>query len=191
MQLTDVLLVSRNYQGLHEENFLTTIGEFIEEYCSSDGRTDIGALKNAVLSTQPYEWGATYYAWGNDTYDMRLCQGSDDLLNFLSGEYNDSIEDMEDRNPGTAGMYDGWYWYNNADNFSILAIEAVKEHVQTLSSNKAEFEAKLFKVMPEFPFKNNGEQTRTASLADVIKAAQVNTSSSAHHPKHVSHNLEI
>lgn len=147
MDLSSVLLVTRNYQGICEENFLSTVDEFVKKFCTDDAFF-ADSLKNVLTGAKPFEWAGTYYARADDSYDMRLCCGADDLLKFLAGDYNDSIEKMENRNPGSCGTYEGWYWENNKNEFSPRAITAVKEHAR--ASDKA-FLERLFSIMPDFP----------------------------------------
>lgn len=176
MSLSNVLLVTRNYQGVCEENFLSTVDEFVEEYCSAERYNGayVAGLKNVINGAQPYDFAASFYARGDDSYDMRLCQGEEDLLKFLAGDYNDSIEEMEGRNPGSAGFYDFWYWENCADKFSCLAIETVAEHSRHAGH---EFHQRLMSVMPDFPKAAPvASNEKRASLADVIKKAEAQKS---------------
>lgn len=175
MALNNVLLVCRNNQGICEENFLSTVDEFIEKYClnRSAGAIDVDRLNQVILGAEPYKWEATFYARGDDSYDLRLCQGPEDLLQFLQGDYNDSIEDMEDRNPGTAGNYDGWYWENDAECFSALAVQTVQDYIreQSLSDVGKAFKESLLNAMPDFPFAH-AQPRKALPLEDVIKQAE-------------------
>ena len=167
--LSKVLLVTRNYNGQCEMNFISTVEEFIKEYSNRDGSDVSDCLKRAIESGKPFEWSGTYYAKPSDSYDMRLCQGPEDLLRFFAGEYNDSIQAMEDRNPGCAGLYNGWTWENSAELCSVLAVESVKAYMKEQGLTNREFARRLFHLMPDFPLDSG--QSKVLPLESVIAKA--------------------
>ena len=175
MQLTDVLLVTRNYAGMCEENSISTIDEFIKRYCDYDDPSCEDMLRKVVSGAEPYAWDGHHYVSGNDSYDIRLCQGPEDLLKFLAGGYNDSIKAMEDRMAGTSGNYDHWYWENRPDRFSVLALEAVKSFALEKAPGRAAFRSRLLTVLPDVPFARDLVRNQSNHrLDDFIKEAQKN-----------------
>lgn len=177
--LTDILLVIRNNQGVCEENFVTTVDEILADIFQHETKLSkdfnqvqlnqyLDSLKKQIVKAEPFEWAGSYYAYGNDSYDMRLCQGPQDLLKFLSGRYNDSIEAMEARNPGSAGFYNFWNWENDSDRFSVLAVKSIAEY----SQQDRGFAQTLKKTMPDFPFNKAPNVLKHARLADVILNAE-------------------
>lgn len=165
MSLNDVLFVTRNCHGQCEENFLSTVDEFIAEYCSDDVMYS-DSLRSVLAGSEPYKWAGTYYDSLNNSYDLRLCCGSEDLLNFLSGEYNNSVVKMEDRLPGTSEFYRHWYWENRSDKFSELALGFVFEYARSAGSD---FYDKLSVVVPDFSLL---KAERKVSLNEVIENAE-------------------
>lgn len=178
MGFADVLLVTRNYNGECEENFITTVEEFLNKYCDSEtpGYTEL--LKRQISSAKPYEWDGNFYAKPHISYDMRLCQGSEDLINFLSGKFNDSVEAMEKRTPGLSN--DSWYWENRTELFSVMAVEKIHKYAQELGSDELGFKDALIALVPDFPFNNALSVVKTSRLADLIGAAEKSRAVSDH-----------
>lgn len=137
----DLLLVTENYKGLSERNLLYTKEDFKRFLVSlgEDDRfiDDVGVVLNDSIGTT--EWH-TYYLTCNVTYDFRMCSDEKDLFSFLSGEYNDSLDDMEARDV-QANVLSDWYWNTNFEDFSPEAkviFNKVRENNELL---KTSFEA--------------------------------------------------
>lgn len=171
MKLTDVLLVTQSCRE-REINFISTIDEFIAEQCVNDSPEVADMLRRIVNDARPYQWDGFYAAEENKTFEMRFCQSQEDLLEFLSGKYNDSVEKMETRLPGTAGMYSSWNWYNSPEMFSERAVEFVENYARGLGIPGQKFKYDLYLTMPDFPFEKASTRTRGTRLADLIKQAE-------------------
>ena len=162
--LNDVLLVTRNYQGTCEENFITTFEELAEKYIAYEDNGYLRDLKAVIVGGDPYEWDATYYLTGSESFDIRTCQGPEDLVDFLSGKFNTNLEEMQDNNPGQD--YDFWYWENREDFFTPMAVREVSL-VQDNLVNGNSLRNEILKVMPDFPF-----ESVHARLDDVIAQSE-------------------
>lgn len=172
MKLTDLLLVTHNCQGQCEANFLSTIDEFIATWCFNENYDICDTLKKVILGAKPYNWDGFYAASNNHTFEMRLCQTEEDLLSFLSGKYNDSIEKLESRKPGTEGLYYAWNWFNSPEDCSVKAVEIIKEYVRANGRNGKEFSKKLFLVIPDLPFEKRSDNYRAKRLDEIISDAK-------------------
>lgn len=124
--MNKLILVVENWKGLCEHNFVSTFEELSQKYMKHEDPQTIsnfGACVDLTLGNTS-KWN-TYYLRPNITLDIRACAGKDDLKNFLTGEFNDSVEDMNERNPGS--LYnDEWYWDNDIERFSPKAIDVIK-----------------------------------------------------------------
>lgn len=113
----------RNYQGLHEENFVYT-----EEQMRQYDPAVINQLKIIEISNGSCKWTDAYPRWGNDTADVCKIHNEEGLRQFLEGAYNydqndlDDYYDSEEENKkdenGELGDWrDDYYWINSTENY--------------------------------------------------------------------------
>lgn len=152
--MNELLLVTENYNGLYEHNFVSTFEELEQNYMGKEDRQTRKNFSDFIKNNAGSQdvW-STFYVSCNTTLDIRACVDQIDLKDFLSGKFNSSIEEMNARLPGSI-FNDGWYWDNDVERFSPKAIDIISkecpEHLALIG------------------LKRHGEKT---SLADIIKKA--------------------
>lgn len=89
-----MVLVIENYKGM-ETNMLLTTGAFLNEYAYKEGRLLLQTcefMEGLLVSREDAKyWHEIYYA-ANKTIAFRMAEGQMQLVAFLQGGYNDSME---------------------------------------------------------------------------------------------------
>ncbi len=101
MKIQDMILVMENIKG-KETNMLMTLQEYKDAYLfvSSLSREESAELLKELSDTRYSEVGtgwAERYITANKSYYAKFCSGSDELLCFLHGIYNDDKDFRFDR----------------------------------------------------------------------------------------------
>ena len=110
----------RNYQGLHEENFVYT-EEQIKKY-------DPEVLDYPFDKPGCFQWTDAYPRWGNDTADVIKLHNEKELRQFLEGAFNYTQDDLDyyydtdeenqkDENGEFGDWRDVYYWINSPWNY--------------------------------------------------------------------------
>lgn len=95
MDINKMVLVIENYKGITETNLLLTTGAFLNEYAHMDGRLlpqTCEYMEGLLESRENVKYWHEIYHAANKTTAFRMAEGRMQLVAFLQGEYNDSIE---------------------------------------------------------------------------------------------------
>lgn len=125
--MEDFLMAVRNYQGQKEINYLLTLEDFKEQFCKESctqtlfSSHDLDKDWKYFVDTLESEGFAEWALWNNDTIVAMKCNSLDALAAFLSGSYNDDIEELILENMGdsvveTIEIYCDLYWYLDVEN---------------------------------------------------------------------------
>ena len=94
-----------NWKGLKEENYLYTLDEL--------AKYDFELLKDRINNPGVFN-DSTKSMSANKTFMGKLLKTDEEVEGFLTGKYNDNIEEVQFNNPDTD--YSDWYWENVSDN---------------------------------------------------------------------------
>lgn len=94
-----------NWKGLKEENYLYTFDEM--------AKYDFNLLRDCVNNPDVFN-DSEKSVCANKTWMGRLLKTDEEVKNFLSGKYNEDIDEMKLNNPDND--YSDWYWENVSDN---------------------------------------------------------------------------
>lgn len=94
-----------NWKGLKEENYLYTLDEM--------AKYDFELLKDCLNNPNVFN-DSTKSMSANKTFMGKLLKTDEEVESFLSGMYNDNIEEVKFNNPNID--YSDWYWENIPDN---------------------------------------------------------------------------
>lgn len=98
MDVKDIVLITENYKGICEHNFLSTVEEFPH--------------------TLPTDSWNSYYKRSDISFDFRACKDEADLVSFLTGKYNDQEAFLSSKD---------WYWCNDFSRVSSKAAEILTD----------------------------------------------------------------
>ena len=134
-----IIFVIENYKGIAEHNFIGTKDEIAAQLNLTLNELQQNLEKDEDICIRP-----------NITYMLHVCQSIEDLEQCLSGEYNDDLEDMINRNyqnhEDYNGCYNDWYWDNQLDMCGPKAMDIAKSYA--LSSYEKIVEHKLKDLGP-------------------------------------------
>lgn len=139
MEINKILLVTRNYRGTNEINYLLTLEDFKKKFVNEDAvhtffssgnlEKDWVEFTNALDADGEAEWAV----WNNDTWFCKRASSLGDIKRFLEGEYNDSASDMVTRNMTSEDeleqlieTYQDWYWEFDPEESSPSIIKDLK-----------------------------------------------------------------
>lgn len=124
--MNELLLVTETRGGMSEHNFVSTLEEFARKYMEREDEQTVNDFGFCIEQTtgQTDVW-STYYMCHDVVLDVRACAGEKDLKDFLTGRFNDSVENIEKRLPGSSCAR-GWYWQNDVDRFSPNALDIIQ-----------------------------------------------------------------
>lgn len=123
-----LFLVVENYKGLCEHNFLGTQEE-IQKTLDISERSFLKLFSHMtekeddlirVQNSSP-----TYYATSNVSYDIRVCQSEEDLIDFMQGAFNDV--EMKDKQ-------EDWYFDLDKARFGGNGISILQKYMKESSS---------------------------------------------------------
>ena len=125
--MNELLLIVENYKGLCEHNFLSTFEELAQTHMDSADPITKNNLSEAIVKTagSTNKWH-TFYITCDKSLDIRACVDHSDLESFLTGKFNDTVENREMRLPNLPQNND-WYWSNELSRFSPKALDIVSK----------------------------------------------------------------
>ncbi len=176
--MNELIFVIEKRTGLCEHNFVSTFDELARQYMRHEDLQTIDNIRACVEGSRGQKdvWNMFYLSY-NVSFDIRACVDRADLKDFLSGKFNDSLDNLDSRLPGS-NYLDGWYWDNDVERFSQKAVDIMRRECP--------------EQFASIGLKHHGTGAKT-SLADVIKKAtfiQNNTShvkSREHLPEYYNH----
>ena len=120
--MENILMAVRNYRGQKEINYLLTLEDFKNLFCKESctqtlfSSHDLDKDWKHFVDTLESEGSAEWALWNNDTIFVMKCNSLDTLAAFLTGSFNDDVEELILENMGdsvveTIERYCDLYWY--------------------------------------------------------------------------------